>query len=312
MNVNKEQLRSVLPQSNDGAELTKCWLDYYQYYQYKDLISAYIVHVDRFADNQQDIVFQLFSQHHRHSKGTFIIVHGYMDHSGLYHHIVRQLLEQGFNVLIYDKQGHGISSGERYGIDDFYQYAQQLNVLITQFLTPKSQGPYYLIGQSTGAAVVMEYLLNKAFTVDSRIKKVILLAPLVRNYRFCITKIHHYLTRNFIKKIKRSKSSSSHDALFLDLINNKDPLRHKYMKASWVGALMAWEQRFKQYKPSIIDMLVIQGSDDTTVAWQYNLEVIKQKFTGSEQVVIVGAKHNLVNELPKYRHQVFKLLCFND
>ena len=81
------------------------------------------------------------------------------------------------------------------------------------------------------------------------------------------------------------------------------------MKANWIGAMINWQLRFKQYQPCTIDMLVIQGSDDTTVSWQYNLRVIQQKFTASEQVVIAGAKHNLVNELSEYRDQVFSRLC---
>ncbi|MEM5529179.1 alpha/beta hydrolase [Gammaproteobacteria bacterium AS21] len=308
MSVNEEQLRSVLPQSNDGKVLAKCWHSYYQYYQYQDIVNSYNVHIDSVACAAQQIVFQLFSQRHRSSKGTFIIVHGYMDHSGLYHHIVRHLLGQGFNVLIFDKQGHGVSSGERYGINDFSEYAHQLDVLIKHTSAQILDTPFYLIGQSTGAAVVMEYLLNSVFTIDKRVKQVMLLAPLVRNHRFLMTRVHHYLTRLFIKNIKRSKSHSSHDPLFLDLINNRDPLGHKYMKASWIGALMAWEQRFEQYKACAMDVRVIQGSDDTTVAWQYNLAAIQQKFTVSEQVVITGAKHNLVNETEHYREQLYRAM----
>lgn len=308
MSVNEEQLRSALPQTNDGKVLAKCWHSYYQYYQYQDIVNSYNVHIDSVACAVQQIVFQLFSQRHGPSKGTFIIVHGYMDHSGLYHHIVRHLLQQGFNVLIFDKQGHGLSSGERYGINDFSQYAQQLDVLIKRTLTQTLDTPFYLIAQSTGAAVVMEYLLSCTFTIDRRIKRVMLLAPLVRNHRFLMTKMHHYLTRLFIKNIKRSKSHSSHDPLFLDLINNRDPLGHRDMKASWIGALMAWEQRFQKYKACAMDVCVIQGSDDTTVAWQYNLDVIQQKFTVSEQVVITGAKHNLVNETEQYREQLYRAM----
>jgi lysophospholipase len=308
MSVNEEQLRSVLPQSNDGKVLAKCWHSYYQYYQYQDILNSYNVDIDSVDCAAQKIVFQLFSQRDGSSKGTFIIVHGYMDHSGLYHHIVRHLLGQGFNVLVFDKQGHGVSSGERYGIRDFSEYAHQLDALIVDLSAQTQDTPYYLIGQSTGASVVMEYLLNNTFTMDKRIKQVMLLAPLVRNQRFLMTKVHHYLTRYFIKNIKRSKSRSSHDQLFLDLINNRDPLGHKYMKASWIGALMAWEQRFEQYKTCAMDVRVIQGSDDTTVAWQHNLAAIQQKFSVSEQVVITGAKHNLVNETEQYREQLYRAM----
>ena len=44
---------------------------------------------------------------------TVLIVHGYYDHIGLYRHVIRFFLEQGYAVLGFDLPGHGLSSGAR-------------------------------------------------------------------------------------------------------------------------------------------------------------------------------------------------------
>jgi hypothetical protein len=55
-------------------------------------------------------------------KATVIIVHGYLDHSGLYGRLIRWSLEQNYNVICFDLPGHGLSSGEPANIDSFATY----------------------------------------------------------------------------------------------------------------------------------------------------------------------------------------------
>ncbi|SUV72968.1 lysophospholipase [Acinetobacter baumannii] len=40
-----------------------------------------------------------------------MLLHGYLEHSGIYQPIIREILEQGFSVITYDLPGHGLSNG---------------------------------------------------------------------------------------------------------------------------------------------------------------------------------------------------------
>ena len=93
-------------------------------------------------------------------KGSVVLLHGYMDHVGLYNHLIHSLLDAGYSVLAFDLPGHGLSSGEQAGIDDFSDYQKVLQELM---LHAKKQlpKPWYLVGQSTGGAIAMDYLMNK-------------------------------------------------------------------------------------------------------------------------------------------------------
>ena len=46
------------------------------------------------------------------SKGTAVIVHGYLDHLGLFGPLINHLLDQDFTVVCFDLPGLGLSDGE--------------------------------------------------------------------------------------------------------------------------------------------------------------------------------------------------------
>ncbi|MCJ8337258.1 MAG: alpha/beta hydrolase [Pseudomonadales bacterium] len=251
-------------------------------------------------------------QHYRQkyaSKGTVIIIHGYMDHSALYRQLIMDRLNSGWDVLIYDKLGHGLSAGARYDIAGFTQYALQLDAVLRYLAGCAEQTDHWqLIGQSTGAAVIMEHVFNSQMTEFEQLKQRILLAPLVRCQQFNRVKLHYQLMRWLRSKVKRSFSSNSHDADFLQLIRHRDPFTCNFMKVRWVGAMLQWEKEYLLQSKSELALLIVQGDDDGTVAWRYNVEAIKKQFPNSELVVIAGARHQLVNEAALWRDQVFKAI----
>ena len=64
-------------------------------------------------------------------------------------------------------------------------------------------------------------------------------------------------------------------------------------------------QWFLTLPPSAIPVLVVQGEQDDTVDWRYNLDVIEEKFPLAEIVRLPRARHHLVAEAPALRTEVF-------
>ena len=96
-------------------------------------------------------------------QGTVFLLHGYLEHSGIYQPIVKELLEQGFSVLTYDLPGHGLSDGYPANIKNFDHYQQVLHA-VYQYVKNADQlpKPWLGIGQSTGGAIWMHHLLEFA------------------------------------------------------------------------------------------------------------------------------------------------------
>jgi alpha-beta hydrolase superfamily lysophospholipase len=68
--------------------------------------------------------------------------------------------------------------------------------------------------------------------------------------------------------------------------------------------MRAWHQQFCAFGVLQKELLIVQGSGDTTVDWRYNVPLVQAKLPCSALVMVEGAGHQLINELPEYRDQV--------
>lgn len=307
---NKQQMTTCLP-CHSIKQLPLCWQDYCQFYRYDELLQLSELHIGCHSGRHGDTVYQHFKVKQAvTSKGTCVIVHGYMDHSALYRNLILDRLKNGWDVLIYDKYGHGLSDGEPLAIESFSQYASQLSDLLTLLESWKSRQPWLLIGQSTGGAVVLEHLLNPLFKDYPQITQRVLLAPLVECKNYLLVKCQYYFLRLFIKQISRKNIDSSHDQDFLHFINQQDPLIGRFISVKWVGAMIDWVNRFEHFEQQPNSILIIQGDGDNTLNWANNLAWLEGKLPNAQSFIVKGAKHHLVNEQEKMLSQV--LLKLND
>ena len=238
-------------------------------------------------------------------RGTVLVCHGYFDHVGLYRHVIGRALELDYAVVAYDLPGHGLSSGPRAEIDDFGVYQTVLEQCLSE-ARPHFPGPWHAIAQSTGGAIVMEYLLRHGD--QSVFRKSILLAPLVRPHQWHTARWLHTLISPFTSSIKRVFTINSGDPDFLDFLENADPLQSRRLSARWVSALKKWLPAFKALPPRDISPVVIQGDKDETVDWRHNLSVIGEKFGKPEVHLLEGARHQLANEQADLRERMLRII----
>jgi alpha-beta hydrolase superfamily lysophospholipase len=234
-------------------------------------------------------------------KATVVIMHGYLNHCGLLSKIAKYLIEAGFAVAVFDLPGHGLSSGEPTAIEDFSQYSDSLGDFMN-IVKPVLHGPYHIIGHSTGAAIIMNYLLGGR---DDCFDKAILVAPLERSDWWTLSKIGFSMCRPFCKNLPRVFRNVSSDKDFLRFVKYKDPLQAKRVSMSWVNAMFKWDEKITNAKTSRRQTLVIQGTKDNIIDWRYNIRFIQAKFKNSRVELIENARHELFNESAQIREDVF-------
>lgn len=240
-------------------------------------------------------------------RGTVLICHGYFDHVGLYRHVIGHVLELGYAVLAYDLPGHGLSTGPQAVIDDFRTYRDVLEQCLS-LATNSFPKPWHVIAQSTGGAIVMDYLVSRGEGDENPFEQVILLAPLVRPFKWGTARWLHTVVSPFAKTLKRVFTINSNDPDFLDFLENRDPLQARRISAIWVSALKKWMPGFEKASRIKVSPVVIQGDKDETVDWQYNLEMIKKKFESPDIRMLPGARHQLANENEAFRRKIFAII----
>ncbi|MGQ4877773.1 alpha/beta hydrolase [Billgrantia sp. LNSP4103-1] len=239
--------------------------------------------------------------------GTAFVVHGYFDHLGLYRHLLERLLERRWRVVLWDLPGHGLSSGKRACIDDFAHYGECLHALQEQLdvqdLAPR---PWLGIGQSTGAAILATDALSRPD--EDRWSGLALLAPLVRPCGWPQAGWLHTVVGPFLQSVPRRFRPNSTDAEFAAFLRERDPLQPEHLSLNWVRAMRRWMPQLLALPPSELPTLILQGEQDATVDWAWNLAVLERKFINARIQRHPDARHHLVNEATPIRDTLFKAL----
>ncbi len=234
-------------------------------------------------------------------KATVVILHGYLGHCGLLSKIIKYMIDAGYAVAAFDLPGHGLSSGQPTAIDEFSQYCDSLNDFM-KIIKPQLHGPYHIIGHSTGAAIIMDYLLEGG---NDCFDKIILTAPLERSDWWLLSKIGFSICRPFCNNLPRVFRNVSSDKDFLRFVKHKDPLQAKKVSVKWINAMFNWDKKITNAKTSPRKVLVIQGTKDNIIDWKFNIKFIQSKFKNSQVEFIENARHELFNESEEIRQEVF-------
>ena len=230
---------------------------------------------------------------------TVVLLHGYLNHTGQFRHLIRYLLENGFAVAVYDLPGHGLSGGEPAAIDSFDQYvatSQDFMRVVKRYL----DGPYMGVGFSTGAAILIEMMLKN---IADEFEKIVLAAPLIHWTAYEQSKDTYRAYVQFTQRIARFHRKNSSDRDYLVFNKTQDYLHATHLSLKWVKALFDWNDKIEPMAVCERKVLVLQGDKDGTVDWQYNLDLIDKKFPNADIKKISGANHELFNEAMKYKKQ---------
>jgi glycerol kinase len=118
---------------------------------------------------------ELFSQSWipAHAKGVIAIVHGLAEHGGRYADTARYLAGTGWAVYACDLRSHGLSpDGHRPGrvhVDDFSEYARDVEALLTLAKTRQANLPCVILGHSMGGLIALNYALDYPDSLDGAI-----------------------------------------------------------------------------------------------------------------------------------------------
>ena len=282
--------------SGDYPDCVKMYFDYYGL-DMADRIEGVEHLFGTFESSEWTLAANIYRP--KEYKATVVLLHGYLNHTGQFKHLIRHLLERGFAVAVYDMPGHGLSGGERAVIDDFSQYTQTL-VDYTKIVGKMVKGPYHLIGFSTGGTIAIDYLLVRK---DEFFDRVVLAAPLVRSVAWKSSEAGYKLYSNFADSVPRTKRKNSSDKEFLAFNKYKDVLHCEKVSLKWVKAMYDWNDKVEAVEADDRSIAVIQGTKDTTVSYRYNLKFIKRKFPDVTVMMIEDGRHELFNESKELRQK---------
>lgn len=93
-------------------------------------------------------------------RAVVVIVHGFNSHSGYYPWVAERLTASGLAVYTFDLRGRGKSEGERYFIESFQEYQDDVHAVVSLARSREAGLPIYLLGHSAGGVISSVYALE--------------------------------------------------------------------------------------------------------------------------------------------------------
>ncbi len=243
-------------------------------------------------------------------RGTVWILHGYLEHAGLWGRLLPQILRAGYAVLAFDLPGHGLSSGVRAGIGSFAEYQHILNDLLAA-AEGRLPRPWRGVGQSTGGAILIEHVLARvARDEPPAFDRAFLMAPLVlpTRYQWWQIRVAFWFIRALRSGMPRNFRRNSSDGDFLNFVRHEDPLQARWLPLSWVMAMKEWIGHVHRLPGCSFPVWAVQGGRDETVNGRYNLAFVRSRFHVERELFLPEASHQLANERDDLRAPLDTLL----
>ena len=234
------------------------------------------------------------------ARAGIILVHGIGEHIGRYSHCVERFNEKGFGVVGVDLPGHGKSDGKRGKLNSYSLTDEMLDFLISEYKKTFPGIPVFIFGQSLGAGIVLQYILQK----KPDIKGAVCSSPWLRltfkpaRIKLVLASIMKSLYPSLIQPSGLIVSHLSHDQKEIDAYL-ADPLNHdKISVGLFHSAASAAEYSLLHADELKIPLLLMHGSDDQITSPQGSRD-FASKTNMAELKIWDGGYHELHNEVFK-------------
>ena len=234
------------------------------------------------------------------ARGIVIFVHGFNSHSGYFKWPAEQFASQGFAGYALDHQGRGKSEGERFFVEKFSNWVDDVNTLAGIARSENPGLPVFVLGHSAGGLIASTYTFEHQQDVSGLICESwaydVGLPNLVQLAFEGVARLAPHLPLYTLKN-----EIFSRDPKVVEEMNN-DPLINKEKEpAETASEVLKAAARIKANMPNLkVPVFIIHGTDDKATrpaGSQYFYDNV-----GSEDKTLKlyeGGYHDLLNDIDK-------------
>lgn len=196
------------------------------------------------------------------AKAIVAICHGVNSHSGYYLWAGEQLAAHGFAAYALDLRGRGRSSGERFYIDEFSDYTNDLHALISLARSREPGLPLYLLGHSAGGVISSVYTLEHQADLAGFICESFAFKVPAPDFVLSVVKgLSHLTPHTHVLTLKNE--DFSRDPQVVEQMNNDPLIKGESQASLTVAQLVRATERLEQEFPLItLPVLIMHGTTD--------------------------------------------------
>lgn len=229
---------------------------------------AVLIPVQREETFQGAGTIQLFARSWRPTetvRGLFVIVHGFKSHSGRYLAVAEELVQHGLAVYAMDLRGHGKSEGERYWVDSFDDYVNDLAKFVALARAREPGVPVFVFGHSAGGVVASLYASRHQQELAGLISEDFAFELPPPDFALAIIKgVSHIAPHLHVLNIP--DAAFSRDPAVLESMKHDPLINQTPGPSQTLAAMVRADEQLKQRIPEMsVPVLIMHGTADTAV-----------------------------------------------
>lgn len=195
-------------------------------------------------------------------RAVAILIHGFNAHSGYMAWPAEKFAADGFAAYALDLRGRGKSEGERFYVENFQDYLDDVNTLVSAARSENPGLPIYVLGHSAGGVIASSYvfdhqdeiagLICESFAFDVGLPHLVQLA--LQGVGYLAPHLHVFSLNN---------ADFSRDPAAVEAMNNDPLIKDESQPAETASEMLKAAERLKENMPNFtVPVFIIHGTED--------------------------------------------------
>ena len=233
-------------------------------------------------------------------RAVVIVVPGFNAHSGYYTWVAEQFVATGLAVYAVDLRGRGNSDGERFYVENFEDYASDVEAVVKVARSREPGLPFFLLGHSAGGVVSCLYTLDHQPELAGLICESFAHELPAPDFALAVFKgLGHLAPHAHILHLPNERFSR--DPKVVEAMNEDPLIAHETQPTRTMAALVRADERLKKEFPLItLPVLILHGTVDQNTKPSGSQHFYDMVGSVDKTLKLYeGGFHDLLNDLDK-------------
>jgi len=234
------------------------------------------------------------------ARAVVVIVHGFNSHSGEYAWVASQLVTAGLAVYAPDLRGRGKSDGERFFVNSFGDWVNDVAKVISLAKSREPGLPVFLLGHSAGGVVACIYTLEHQSELAGLVCESFAHEVPAPDFALAVFKgLSHVAPHAHIVRLKNEDFSRDPQVV---QAKNTDPLiAHEIQPTQALAEMVRADERLRREFPLItLPVLILHGTADKATRPSGSQRFYETAGSRDKTLKLYdGHFHDLLNDIDK-------------
>jgi acylglycerol lipase len=233
-------------------------------------------------------------------RALVVIVPGFNSHSGYYGWVAEQLVASDLAVYAVDLRGRGQSDGERYHIDSFSEYLEDVHTVVMLARSREPGLPVFILGHSAGGVISCMYTLEHQAELAGLICESFAFQIPAPDFVLAVLKgLSHVAPNAHVLRLKID--DFSRDPKVVQAMHDDPLIAHEVQPTRTVAEMVRADERLKQSFPLFkLPVFILHGTDDKVTRPSGSQFFYDRAGSADKMLKLYeGHAHDLLNDVDK-------------